>query len=87
MRMHQERDYPGRTTGTELYNPDYAKLAEAYGAHGEVVTMTEEFAPAFERAAASGKPALIELRIDPDASTPTATLSGLREAALAKAKA
>jgi len=87
IRMHQERDYPGRASATELYNPDYVKLAEAYGAHGETVARTEEFAPAFERAAASGKPALIELRVDPEAITPTATLSGLREAALAKAKA
>ncbi|MDH3234812.1 MAG: thiamine pyrophosphate-dependent enzyme, partial [Alphaproteobacteria bacterium] len=86
IRMHQERDYPGRQSATELYNPDYAKLAEAYGAHGETVAKTDEFAPAFERAVASGTPALIELRIDPDASTPAATLSGIREAALAKGK-
>jgi acetolactate synthase I/II/III large subunit len=86
IRMHQERDYPGRNTGTELYNPDFMKLAEAYGAHGERVARTQDFAPAFERAVASGKPALIELRIDPEAITPTATLTGLRKAALAKAR-
>jgi acetolactate synthase-1/2/3 large subunit len=86
IRMHQERDYPGRNTGTELHNPDYVKLAEAYGAHGEMVARTEDFASAFERAVASGKPALIELRIDPEAITPVATLTGIREAALAKAK-
>jgi acetolactate synthase-1/2/3 large subunit len=86
IRMHQERDYPGRPSATELYNPDYVKLAEAYGAHGEMVARTEDFAPAFARAVASGKPALIELRVDPEAITPVTTLSGLREAALAKAK-
>jgi acetolactate synthase-1/2/3 large subunit len=86
IRMHQERDYPGRPSATELYNPDYVKLAEAYGAHGEMVARTEDFAAAFERAVASGKPALIELRVDPEAITPTMTLTGLREAALAKVK-
>jgi len=86
IRMHQERDYPGRTSATELYNPDFAKLAEAYGAHGETVAKTQDFAPAFERAVASGKPALIELRVDPEAITPVATMTGIREAALAKTK-
>jgi len=86
IRMHQERDYPGRPSATELYNPDYVKLAEAYGAHGEMVARTEDFAPAFERAVASGKPALIELRVDPEAITPTATITALREAALTKGK-
>ena len=85
IRMHQEREYPGRVSGTDLKNPDFAALARAYGLHGETVDKTEDFAPAFERAAASGKPALIELRIDPEAISPAATLSGIREKAL-KAK-
>ena len=84
IRMHQEREYPARTIATDLHNPDYAKLAEAYGAHGQLVTRTEEFPAAFERASETGKPAVIELRIDPDAITPVATLSGLRAAALEK---
>ena len=82
IRMHQEREYPGRVFGTDLKNPDFAAYARAFGAHGETVERTEDFAPAYERAAKSGKPALIELRIDPDAITPTLTLSGVREKAL-----
>jgi len=84
IRMHQEREYPGRVYGTELKNPDFAAYARAFGGHGETVERTEDFAPAFERAWSSGKPALIELRIDPEAITPSATLSGLRAAALKK---
>jgi acetolactate synthase-1/2/3 large subunit len=82
IRMHQEREYPGRVSGTELKNPDFAAYARAFGGHGETVEKTEDFAPAYERAAASGKPALIELRIDPDAITPATTLSAVREKAL-----
>jgi acetolactate synthase-1/2/3 large subunit len=81
IRMHQEREYPGRVFGTELKNPDFAAYARAFGGHGETVARTEEFAPAFERAQASGKPALIELKIDPDAITPATTLSAIREKA------
>jgi acetolactate synthase-1/2/3 large subunit len=65
IRMHQARDYPGRIIGTELRNPDFAALARAYGAHGELVTRTADFLPAFERAVASGMAALIELATDP----------------------
>jgi acetolactate synthase-1/2/3 large subunit len=82
IRMHQERAYPGRISGTELKNPDFAAYARAFGGHGELVETTDQFAPAFERARASGKPALIELRIDPDAITTTSTLSGIRKQAL-----
>jgi acetolactate synthase-1/2/3 large subunit len=82
IRMHQEREYPGRVFGTDLKNPDFAAYARAFGGHGETVERTEDFAPAFERAAASGKPALIELKIDPDAITPATTLSAIREKAL-----
>jgi acetolactate synthase-1/2/3 large subunit len=85
IRMHQEREYPGRVYGTDLRNPDFAAYARAFGAHGETVEKTADFAPAFERASKSGKPALIELRIDPDAITPVKTLSGVRAEAL-KAK-
>ena len=84
IRMHQEREYPGRVSGTELVNPDFAAYARAFGGHGETVERSADFAPAFQRAVASGKPAIIELRIDPEAITPSATLSGLRAAALAK---
>jgi acetolactate synthase-1/2/3 large subunit len=78
IRMHQELAYPGRVVGTDLANPDFAALAAAFGAHGEVVEDTAAFAPAFERALACGRPALLELRTDPEAITPSATLQGLR---------
>lgn len=78
IRMHQERKYPGRVSGTELANPDFAALARAYGGHGEVVKRDAEFAPAFERAVASGGVAVIELRLDPEALTTTQTLSDVR---------
>jgi acetolactate synthase-1/2/3 large subunit len=81
IRMHQERSYPGRVSGTELTNPDFAALARAYGANGEAVAKTEEFAPAFERALAADRPSLLELCIDPEAITPVATLTGLRKQA------
>ena len=82
IRMHQEREYPERISGTELKNPDFAAYARAFGGHGELVEETAQFAPAFERARASGKPAIIELRIDPDAITTGTTLSKIRAQAL-----
>ena len=87
IRMHQERSYPGRVSATGLTNPDFASLVQAYGGHGDVVTSTEQFVPAFERAAAAKGPALIELRIDPEAITTQSTLSNLRAEALAARKA
>ena len=85
IRMHQERDYPGRVSGTTLHNPDFAALAVAYGAHGEVVNTTEEFGPALERALAHTReqslPALIELRYDGNLITPNATLETIRKTA------
>ena len=75
IRMHQERDYPGRVSATALVNPDFAAYARAFGGHGERVERTEEFAPAFERAQASGKPAIIHCILDPEAITPDRTLS------------
>jgi acetolactate synthase I/II/III large subunit len=67
IRMHQERDYPGRVVGTQLKNPDFALYAKAFGGHGERVERTEEFAPAFERALASGKPSILHCLVDPRA--------------------
>ena len=78
IRMHQERDYPGRAIATDLVNPDFAALARAYGGHGETVATTEEFSPAFERALASGKPAIIDMKFDPEAITSSTTLSAIR---------
>jgi acetolactate synthase-1/2/3 large subunit len=79
IRMHQERNYPGRVSGTELHNPDFAALAQAYGLHGEVVTATSEFAPAFERCLGMSRPSLIEVRVDPEALTPRLSLTQIRE--------
>ncbi len=69
IRMHQERDYPGRVVATQLKNPDFAAMAVAFGGHGERVMTTDEFAPAFERAVASGKPAILHCMLDPRAQS------------------
>jgi acetolactate synthase-1/2/3 large subunit len=78
IRMHQERQFPGRVVGTDLVNPDFAAYARAFGAHGETVTQTAEFADALDRALAAGRPALLELQIDPEAISPQTTLSAIR---------
>lgn len=78
IRMYQERTYPGRVSGTLLTNPNFAKFTESFGGHGEVVERNEEFAPAFRRAAGSGRPALIELRQNPEQITSRATIAQLR---------
>ncbi len=83
IRMHQEREYPGRVSATKLKNPDFAAYAKAFGGYGERVETTEEFGPAFERAVASGRPAILHCIVDPEAITPTTTLTKLREASLA----
>ena len=88
IRMHQEREYPGRVSGTALTNPDFAALAHAYGLHGETCECTADFASAFERARKSGRAALIELHLDPEAISTRTTLSKIRETSLAaRAKA
>jgi acetolactate synthase-1/2/3 large subunit len=68
--MHQERHFPGRPSGTDLVNPDFAMLARSYGAFGEVVTRDGDFAAAFQRALDAKGPALLELRVDPNRLTP-----------------
>ncbi|PTX00781.1 thiamine pyrophosphate-binding protein [Pararhodobacter aggregans] len=78
IRAHQERTYPARVSGTELFNPDYAALVRSYGGHGETVRRTEDFAEAFARARASGKVAVIELILDPEALSPGQDLSAAR---------
>ena len=85
IRMHQEREYPGRISATALKNPDFQAYAQAFGGHGERITTTEEFAPALARARASDLPSVLHCLIDPEAITPTGTLQGIRRAALAKA--
>jgi acetolactate synthase-1/2/3 large subunit len=86
IRMHQEREYPGRVSGTRLTNPDFASLARSYGLHGETVEKTEDFAGAFQRCETSGKPGLIEIRIDPEALTPKMSLTQIRDQAIAQGK-
>ena len=68
----------GPRVGTDLVNPDFAAYARAFGAHGETVERTEDFAPALERALAAAVPAVIAVRIDPEAITPRTTLSAIR---------
>ncbi len=78
IRMHQEREYPGRVIGTDMINPDFGALAEAHGGHAERVTTTAEFAPALERALAAQRLALIEICIEANLLTPMLTVEGLR---------
>ena len=90
IRMHQERDYPTRVVGTELHNPDFARLCEAYGGWGVKVERTDQFARALTQALAFARdnalPALIELRIDQGAITPNLSLEQIRQAALARSR-
>ncbi len=78
IRMHQERQFPGRAIGTDLVNPDFAALARAYGGYGERVERTADFEAAFERALGSGLPSLLELPVDPEQISPRITLSELQ---------
>jgi acetolactate synthase I/II/III large subunit len=83
IRMHQEREYPGRVSATTLRNPDFAAYARAFGGFGVTVERTQDFGAAFQAAANSGKPAIIHLKIDADAITPMTTLTKIREQARA----
>ena len=83
IRMHQEREYPERIVATALRNPDFAAYARAFGGFGATVEKTADFAKAFADARASGKPAIIHLKLDPDAITPSTTLSAIRTKSLA----
>jgi len=78
IRMYQERAYPGRVSGTALTNPDFSQFIESFGGHGEIVERTEELVPAFLRAKASGRPAIIEVRMNPEQVTNRATIADLR---------
>jgi acetolactate synthase-1/2/3 large subunit len=84
IRMHQEREYPGRIIATDLRNPDFAAYAHAFGGFGISVERTEDFPAAFKEAQASGKPAIVRLAIDPDAITPAMTLARIRAKSLAE---
>jgi acetolactate synthase-1/2/3 large subunit len=82
--MHQEREYPGRISATGLKNPDFAAYARAFGGFGATVEKTADFAPALAAAQASGKPAIIHVKVDPEAITPATTISKIREKALSE---
>jgi acetolactate synthase-1/2/3 large subunit len=82
IRMHQEREYPGRVSGTDLLNPDFAAMARAFGGFGATVEKTGDFAPAFIAAEKSGLPSVIHVKFDAEGITPTTTLSALRKKAL-----
>ena len=84
IRMHQEREYPGRIIATDLRNPDFAGYARAFGGFGVSVERTADLPPAFKEAQASGKPAIIRLAIDPEAITPATTLAKIRAKSLAE---
>lgn len=83
IRAHQEKRHPGRYIAVDLRNPEFEMLVRSYGGHGETVTRTEEFGPALDRAIKSGKPAVLDLRMDPEVISTTTTLTKMREAALA----
>jgi acetolactate synthase I/II/III large subunit len=82
IRMHQEREYPGRVSATSLINPDFAAMARSFGGFGALVEKTEEFAPAFRAAQESGLPSIIHVKFDAEGITPITTLSAIRAKAL-----
>jgi len=82
IRMHQEKTYPERVSGTEIENPDFSMLAQAYGFHGERVETTADFATAFERACASETGAVLDLNVSAESLSPRQTLSQMREAGI-----
>jgi acetolactate synthase-1/2/3 large subunit len=82
IRMHQERDYPGRIVATALRNPDFTAYARAFGGFGVLVEKTADFAAAYKAAVASGKPAIIHLKVDPEGITPATTIATIREKSL-----
>ena len=78
IRMHQEKHYPGRVSGTDIHNPDFAALAKAYGGFGTTVRTTEDFVTAYEQAVASGLLSVIELQIDDEVLSTSQTVSEVR---------
>ena len=82
IRMHQEREYPGRVSGSDLFNPDFAAMARAFGWRAAHIERTEDFESAFTQALQPGAPMLIHVKLDADVSTSRSTLSAMRAAAL-----
>lgn len=79
IRMHQEREHPARVIGTDLQNPHFARVAEAFGAHAERISSSDDFPPAFQRAVEAGRPSVLELMVDPELISTRATVASLRE--------
>jgi acetolactate synthase I/II/III large subunit len=84
IRAHQEREFPSRVIGTFLRNPDFAAYAKAFGGFGATIERTEDFAAAFKAAQASGQPAILHLKVDPQAISPATTLDAIRANAMAR---
>ena len=84
IRVHQERNFPGRVIATDIVNPDFVAYARAYGAYGELVETADAFGAALRRALDAGTPAVLVLRLDPDAITPDLSLTAIRARALAQ---
>ena len=84
IRMHQEREYPQHTSGSQLSNPDFVALAKAYGYAGERITQTQQFEAAFKAALSREQGTLIEVMLDPDVITTRGTLSAITQAALTR---
>ncbi len=82
IRMHQEREFPGRVSASDLHNPDFAALARAYGWHADTVRSTDAFEAVFASALERRQPTLIHVFLDADVSTSRNTLSAIRAAAL-----
>jgi acetolactate synthase-1/2/3 large subunit len=82
IRMHQEREYPGRVSATDLRNPDFAAMARSFGGFGATIEKTADFAPAFLAAEESGLPAILHVKFDAEGITPSTTLSAIRAKAL-----
>jgi acetolactate synthase-1/2/3 large subunit len=81
IRMHQEREYPARVSGSDLFNPDFAALARAYGWRGEFIDSTAAIEPALVRAIEAGVPTLLHVKLATDVITSRTTLSAIRQAA------
>jgi len=84
IRMHQEREFPGRVSGSDLFNPDFVALAQAYGWHAARVDATAQFEPALRTALAADRPALLHLKLDTDVISSRTTLAAIRAAAEAR---
>jgi acetolactate synthase-1/2/3 large subunit len=84
--MHQEREYPGRVSGTDLFNPDFVQFAQAFGWRGARVERTDQFEPAFAEAMAADRPTLLHLLLDADVITSRTSLKAIRQAAIERGR-